>query len=169
MRRNPKYSNEYIGTIKITDGLIDATDPCYDKDTTIYRADNIKVCNGDYKCYAVYDRIEPNRVARCRIVLDDEETMQKVEKGTSWRRYSSNVGVDAGIAGFFVNKPDFDDEEWDDFCSNLDSNGYKLIYENIAKDSVGFCTQSGYGDGLYEVWTIRNDKRKITALEIRFF
>lgn len=169
MEKNTKHTNEYIGTIKITDGLIDATDPCYDHDTRSYRVDNIKICNGDYKCYAVYDKRETNRVARCRIVLDDEETIQKVEKGMSWRKYSPDVGVDSGIAGFFVNKPDFDDDEWYDFCNNLDNNGYKLIYENNKKNSCGFCTESGYGDGLYDVWAIRNSKRKITALEIRFF
>lgn len=169
MEKNTKYTNEYVGTIKITNGFIDATDPCYDNDVTSYRVTGIEVCNGDYKCYAVYDKREPNRVACCRIVLDDEETMQKVENGKSWRGYSSYVGVDSGTAGFFVNKPDFNNEEWDDFCSNLDDNGYKFIYENIAKDSVGFCTESGYGDGLYPVWIIRNSKRKITALEIRFF
>lgn len=168
MEKNTKHTNEYIGTIKITDGLIDATDPCYDHDTRSYRVDNIKICNGDYKCYAVYDKREPSRVARCRIVLDDEETIRKVEKGMSWRKYSPDVGVDSGIAGFFVNKPDFDDE-WYDFCNNLDNNGYKLIYENNKKNSCGFCTESGYGDGLYDVWAIRNSKRKITALEIRFF
>lgn len=166
MRGNQNYINEYVGTIKITNGVVDATDPCYDN-RTVCRVNNIKICNGDYKCYAVYDKKEPNRVARCRIVLDDEETMTKVEKGTSWRKYS-NIGVDAGIAGFFVNKPDFDDEEWGDFCDNFDNSKDKFIYENITGDSFGFCTESGYGDGIYAVWAIRNDKRKITALEIRF-
>lgn len=161
-----KYIAEYIGTIEIKDGTIDATDPSYG--ICIDRIDNIKICNGDYECYAVYETKEPNHVARCRIVLDDKETMKKVEKDVYWREYSPMIGVDSGIAGFFVNKPNFNKEEWDKFCDDFDDNSHKFIYENSTGDSFGFCTESGYCNGIYSVWIIRNDEGKITALEIRF-
>lgn len=162
-----KHIIEYIGTIKITNGLIDATDP-KSNNLNIDRINNIKICNGDYECYAVYEAKEPNLVGRCRIVLDDKKTMKKVLRDMSWRRYSPYVGVDTGMAGFFVNKPNFNKEEWDNFCNDFDDNRRKFIYENNTGDSFGFCTESGYGDGLYEVWVIRNNKKEITALEIRF-
>lgn len=176
MRRKTKYIAEYIGTIEITNGTIDATDPSYG--ICIDRVNNIKICNGTYECYAVYETKEPNHVARCRLVLDDKKTMKKVLRDMSWheylpedmfwREYSPTVGVDSGIAGFFVNKPDFNEEEWDKFCDDFDDNSHKFIYENNAGDSFGFCTESGYGNGIYSVWIIRNNEGKITALEIRF-
>lgn len=165
--RKTKFIAEYIGTITITNGVIDATDPRSNNLNT-GRVNDIKICNGDYECYAVYETGELNHVARCRLVLDDKKTMKKVQKDMFWREYSPNVGVDSGIAGFFVNKPDFDDEEWNKFCDDFDDNSHKFIYENSKGDSFGFCTESGYGNGIYSVGAIRNDEGEITALEIRF-
>lgn len=165
--RKTKFIAEYIGTITITNGVIDATDPRSNNLNT-GRVNDIKICNGDYECYAVYETREPNHVARCRLVLDDKKTMKKVQKDMFWREYSPNVGVDSGIAGFFVNKPDFDDEEWNKFCDDFDDNSHKFIYENSSGNSFGFCTESGYGNGIYSVGAIRNDEGEITALEIRF-
>lgn len=70
------------------------------------------------------------------------------------------IGVDAGLAGFFMNKPDYTDEQWHDFCESI-RKGDAWI-----KDE-GFFSSSGYGDGCYPVFAYTVDD-EIIALEIRF-
>lgn len=71
-----------------------------------------------------------------------------------------SIGVDAGLAGFFHNKPDYSDEEWSAFCDRI-SRGDAWLTED------GFYSSSGYGDGGYGVFAYQQDD-EIAALEIRF-
>lgn len=71
-----------------------------------------------------------------------------------------SIGVDAGLAGFFHNKPDYSDEEWGEFCDRV-RNGDAWLIED------GFYSSSGYGDGCYGVYAYKQDGA-ITALELRF-
>lgn len=71
-----------------------------------------------------------------------------------------SIGVDAGLAGFFHNKPDYSDNAWTKFCDRI-SHGDAWLMED------GFYSSSGYGDGCYGVYAQKTDG-EITALEIRF-
>jgi len=71
------------------------------------------------------------------------------------------LAVDAGLAGFFQNKPDYNDDEWDEFCEKINEHNYLITKE-------GFCTESGYGDGWYPVFAAKDENGAINALEIRF-
>lgn len=71
-----------------------------------------------------------------------------------------SIGVDAGLAGFFMNKPDYTDDEWSDFCDYI-RNGDAWI------KNEGFFSSSGNGDGCYPVYAYKQNG-EITALEIRF-
>ena len=71
-----------------------------------------------------------------------------------------SIGVDAGLAGFFNNKPDYNDAQWHAFCEQI-LNGNAWITED------GFFTSSGYGDGSYPVKAFKLNG-KIIALEIQF-
>lgn len=178
---------EKVGTI-VLGKSVDVTDPCYDADTWC-RATIKKVEPGTYGCYFSRNERE-KRVSCCRIVLESgefaEETAARVEAGRSWRNVSDFIGVDAGIAGFFSNKPDFNDNEWDnlhnDMCSGRIAVGTRISEkafpdaflaskENgtaFSNGSDGFWTSSGWGDGTYPVYAMRNNKRHVVALEIRF-
>ena len=127
------------GSINLPD-KIDITDPCYDKDVWC-RINNFPIAPGKYKCYAqTLDNEEPEgwgtRVSRIGIRRDKAE----------YYEFKGSIGVDAGLAGFFVNKPDYTDEEWAEFCGNLDTS--KVVY--LTEDS--FFSDSGYGDGSYSVY-----------------
>ena len=74
--------------------------------------------------------------------------------------YIGEIGVDAGLAGFFMNKPNYNDDEWNDFCNSI-RKGNAWI-----KDE-GFFSSSGYGDGMYPVYAYKYNG-EIIALEIRF-
>ena len=148
--------------VKNFHGSVDITDPCYDKDVWC-RMNDVEIKEGDYTCFVwyqtdkgVYDGkpYSYKMVGIIGIYLDGIIPPQKgmEEIGT--------IGVDAGLAGFFHNKPDYSDDAWSKFCDRI-SHGDAWIVDE------GFYSSSGYGDGCYGVYAQKTDG-EITALEIRF-
>lgn len=144
------------------EGLIDITDPCYDKDVWCRMKATVK--SGEYTCYIwrnkEIDEFEGKQYVDQRVgvigiyldgIIPPQKTMEEI--GT--------IGVDAGLAGFFMNKPDYSDDEWKDFCDSI-REGDAWI-----KDE-GFFSSSGYGDGCYPVYVSKNNDGEIYAIEIRF-
>ena len=149
-----------IGT-KHFEGVVDITDPCYSKGTWCRMTAEVKA--GEYECRiwrhatkGMYNGREYNdvRVGKIGIYLDG------ISPNVKLMQPIGSIGVDAGLAGFFMNKPDYNDEEWDDFCDSI-REGDAWI-----KDE-GFFSSSGYGDGFYPVYAYKVGG-EITALEIRF-
>ena len=119
---------------------VDITDPCYDKDVWC-RINDVEIKPGLYNCYVnLYSDKETGgwgeRVASLEII-------HLGLTATSFKEIG-NVGVDAGLAGIFQNKPDYTDEEWYDFCERINVGKYWIINE-------GFFSSTGYGDGYYPV------------------
>ena len=149
-----------IGT-KHFEGVIDITDPCYDKDVWCRMTAEVK--SGEYDCHIwrhtskeIWNGKEYKdvRVGVIGIYLNGiippQRSMEEI----------GSIGVDAGLAGFFMNKPDYNDDEWSDFCNSI-RDGDAWI-----KDE-GFFSSSGYGDGCYPVYASKVNG-EIVALEIRF-
>lgn len=166
---NVMLKRKLVGKIEVPDGLVDITDPCYNKKVWC-RMNDVKVVPGTYNCYAYYGETKycGNRCWITQIVLADgpydEIAEDKIHSGRSWR-VVGEIGVDAGLAGFFNHKPDFNDEEWYALCNEMSSKDEFI--RKFANGGQGFWTSSGLGDGVYTVYAIR-DKGKIIALEIRF-
>ena len=123
----------------------------------------VRIKDGEYACMVWYhtDKGEyagkpyvDKRVGIIGIYLDGFIPRQKEMEEIG------SIGVDAGLAGFFHNKPDYDDHEWAAFCNRIDR-GDAWITED------GFYSSSGYGDGSYGVYAYRKNG-EISALEIRF-
>lgn len=142
-------------------GSIDITDPCYDRDTWCRMNANVK--DGEYDCYIwrhtdhiEYDgkKFDDTRVGVIGIYLNGiippQESMKEI----------GSIGVDAGLAGFFENKPDYTDEQWKAFCDSIRKGDAWM------KDE-GFFSSSGYGDGCYGVYASEMNG-EIVAVEIRF-
>ena len=152
--------------LDLSKGLVDITDPCYDKDVWC-RINDFKVKPGQYVCeYVLNDDPKDLRIVHCIIVhkdhadnFDYSECMKDI----------GEIGVDAGCAGFFFNKPDYDDNGWDEFCDYMfdteQTNGYPCAY---FRNDIGFWTTSGYGDGGYTVWAAKNADGEVYALDIDF-
>lgn len=149
-----------IGT-KHFEGVIDITDPCYDKD--VWCRMNAEVKSGEYDCHIwrhtskeIWNGKEYKDVSVGVIgiylngIIPPQRSMEEI----------GSIGVDAGLAGFFMNKPDYNDDEWSDFCNSI-RDGDAWI-----KDE-GFFSSSGYGDGCYPVYASKVNG-EIVALEIRF-
>ena len=81
-----------------------------------------------------------DRVAILCIYLDDRKDPEPF-----WELIG-NIGVDAGMAGFFRDKPDYTDEEWYQF-------DHRKCYTGL---DYGVVSESGYGDGGYDVYANAN-------------
>lgn len=142
---------------------IDITDPCYNKNVWC-RLNNVKIKEGEYRCIVGKQRTRyedcfgklryDTRIAKIGIYRGDISDVRKLEE-------IGEIGVDAGLAGFFNNKPDYNDEEWSELCSAIEGKDY-LINEE------GFFSSSGYGDGCYPVYAEKDANGEIISLEIIF-
>lgn len=144
----------------VFDSETDITDPCYDRDVWC-RMNNVPTVPGKYTCIAyILDTGDwGNRVAMMRI---EHESVCGVEDIIADEVLVGEIGVDAGLAGFFNKKPDYPDDEWVKFCDDL---GKEYPTRKIVQD--GFVCSSGYGDGGYPVYGHKNGNSYDT-LEIVF-
>jgi len=142
---------EYVGTIELGT-KVDITDPCYDKDTWCRMTTNCEP--GEYKGYIeMSDQGDWGmRVASVSIFKGDK--IWEIEE----MEYIGNIGVDAGLAGFFNNKPDFNDEEWYEFCDKIEDGNAWNLYN-------GIFSSSGFGDGGYDVYA-NKDRNAFTIVFI---
>lgn len=152
--------------LDLSKGLVDITDPCYDKDVWC-RINNFNIKPGQYVCeYTLNDDPDDKRIAYCTIIHKDYADNPDL---IDWTDNIGTIGVDAGCAGFFFNKPDYNDAEWDVFCEYMSDtekvNGYPCAY---FKNDIGFWTTSGFGDGAYDVYAAKNENGEVYALEIDF-
>lgn len=139
---------------------IDITDPCYSRDTWC-RMNDVKIESGEYQCWVgILSDAETNgwgeRVAQIGIRSLD------VDADLRYRKIG-NIGVDAALAGFFNEKPDYTEEQWDEICEMVLGN--EGVRAWMTED--GFFSNSGYGDGSYDVYAAKVN-RKIVALYIEF-
>lgn len=145
---------------------IDITDPCYDRD--VWCRMSVEIVPGEYTVFVEEKEASDwgRRIASLTIAntknfsytSDGEMVSVVMNKGD----VVGEIGVDAGLAGFFIDKPDFSDEEWSSLCDNYFLCGeYGTLY-------CGVWSRSGFGDGGYNVYGIKNNQGKYTALQIRF-
>ena len=136
----------YLGSmyIKKTD-VINVTDPCYDDDTwCTAKLDKFK--EGWYEAY-VY--LKQERVMSLRIV---HRSFAKQHKNIKPTVVIHDIGVDSGLCGIFIDKPDYKDEQWQEICNILEKleHPIKVITnKNGPFECTGIVTSSGYGDGIY--------------------
>ena len=151
-----KLKKQVRGTFTFDKGIVSVTDPCYNDDIWC-RMNNVKIIPGKYNCISYIDNLS-KRTFICQICLQGHNSPQQYSK----KECIGSIGVDAGIAGFYQDKPNYSEEEWYDFCEAIKTNNFDyLINEH------GFCTSSGYGDGSYDVYAYRC-KEGIYCLEIVF-
>lgn len=142
---------EYVGTIKLGT-KVDITDPCYDKDVWCRMTTDCEP--GEYKGYIeMSDEGDWGmRVATVSIFKGNKmwgiEEMERI----------GSIGVDAGLAGFFNDKPDFNDDEWIELCNALGNGDAWNLYN-------GIFSSSGYGDGSYDVYA-NEDRNAFTIVFI---
>ena len=142
---------EYVGIIELGT-KVDITDPCYDKDVWCRITTDCEP--GAYKGYVeMSDQGDWGmRVASVSIFKGDK--MWDIYE----MDYIGNIGVDAGLAGFFNNKPDFKDDEWSELCDKIEKGNAWNLYD-------GIFSSSGFGDGVYNVYA-NEDRNAFTIVFI---
>ena len=163
--RKTDLDMKIAGTISL-EGTVCLTDPCYDDDVWC-RINDVKVVPGEYECIAwVSDEGEwGKRVAELGVYLDGV-----VPAKSKFDRIPGEVGVDAGLAGVYLRKPNFTDDEWIQFCSIIHDEWPTVHLHSGDFDGrlVGFTTSSGYGDGGYDAYAKTNNDGLAEAIEIVF-
>lgn len=149
----------YIGTISIPDGLVDISDPAYNREIWC-RLNDMKIIPGTYECRTyVKDTGEwGKRVCAMEITKADIDISDC--NAAIFQQHVGEIGVDGGQAGFWNHKPDFIRDDYLDTCVDMESR-FGRIYKN------GFIAESGYGDGGYPVYA-RKYKGNIYQLTIKF-
>lgn len=134
----------YKGTITFTKDVIDVTDPCYNKD--VWCRSTLPIKPGEYEWQAAEDTgIFGTRIHSLSIFQKGAILRGKRGKTVTY------IGVDAGLAGFFEDKPDYDNKEWYAICDALSNKNVIVAEKENPFKCVGICSESGYGDGEYAV------------------
>ncbi|MBE5040788.1 LPD28 domain-containing protein [Ructibacterium gallinarum] len=168
--KEKKIKKVFAGTIEIKADRIDVTDPGYDKD--VWCRMKAPIIPGNYECYAEFEDFPDwgNRCVRNYIINSNpffkRRALYRLRNNYT---YIGNIGVDAGLAGFFDNKPDFDDAASMDVCSFMDAveKGGSKVFVKHFETGDGFWTHSGFGDGFYPVKAAKHNGQVI-GLEIEF-
>lgn len=157
-----KRKTQFVqGTICLGD-KVDIADPGSKKDVWC-RKNDIKIVPGEWVC----------RYHTKMTWGDDEEVSlsmiyhkgihKQAPKIKDFRRVGWRIGTDTGLAGYFVDKPDYDDDDWQRFVDETYANGeFAWIKGNW------FYTRTGGYDGGFDAYIITDDEGRATALMLRF-
>lgn len=144
------------GTVVFETTQLDVTDPGYDKN--VWCRIKVDIVPGEYIYKADIRKIkgDGNRVTQLSIINVSAKSRARIGK------LVGEIGVDAGLAGFFENKPDYDFDQWRKICETLDD--FKFVYEAKKDNELrcsGVFSSSGLGDGCYSVYELldRKDNR----------
>ena len=143
---------------------LDVTDPGYDKD--FWCRIKVDIVPGEYiyKAYIRKIKNNGNRVTQLSIINVSAKSRARIGK------LVGEIGVDAGLAGFFENKPDYDFDQWRKICETLDDNSF--VYEAKKDNELkcnGVFSSSGLGDGSYPVYELLDWKDNRCGYTILFF
>lgn len=158
-----KLDLQKVGSIEFTGNEIDITDPCYDKNVLCREKRKIQL--GHYNCYTGTINFDGDKRICALIILS--ESVDPDEMPINARR-DGQIGVDAGVAGFFENKPDYNDAEWTEICSYLypktDMQGGTgcsswIVDKGSPFKCRGFFSYSGFGDGVYDFYRLTRNRK----------
>lgn len=151
---------------------IDISDPCYNRDAEYFDRCGLKdihIVPGDYHCNAELIAEGTVRGVPCYRVAALQITHKDAIFEEDEFAYIGDIAVDAGVAGFFAAPKHYykDNDEWYSFCNLLKNKDYLEIDNGF--DS-GFVSESGYGDGCYEVWGVYDEEfpECLCAIRIEF-
>lgn len=126
--------------------VVTVTDPCYDRGTWCTKeVSGLK--EGRYVASPSVERPE-----KFKIVHEDflEKTLEK--------EYIGEIGVDSGMAGFFVDKPDYKTtEEWEAFLKDNNVLGNRGAF----RCGSGVFSDTYWGDGSYRTYALWYGNKKV--------
>ncbi len=172
-KNNRKYVA--LGEFTLTGDKLRVTDPCYTKDT--WCAGVIEGMKpGAYNAYVAYDedgRVEMLLVAHAtkgnEIFAKADEIQRKNDSITwrYWEHIDAEIGVDSGQCGLFDEEKVFDATQFTEipYCGFECDNAWYATCCALTLSSMqagvlpcGAVSSSGWGDGCYPAFMLRNAK-----------
>ena len=167
-----------LGTFEIKSGVIRLSDPCYDKDT--WCSGTVKGEKGTWK--ATIKKSDTDD--RCCELTAISSTGDFPEpQDIVWHPVNASLAVDSGQFGFF-DDAHYDseytlsegeaDKKYKGFENSDMSEFYKLccgltIGPTLAGTlSTGVVSSSGYGDGIYPCFVVKNKNDNVVAIKAVF-
>lgn len=158
-----------LGTLDLTkEGKVIASDPCYEPD--IWCAHEVEVRKGDYIVKAVYGNVPDWGERVIELTINHIDTPKK--KAT---KIIGCCGVDSGQCGFFEstnyrkNHPQVDTDKsraWYDRACKVTLNSKRHCCGMMG--NYGAVSESGLGDGGYNLYAGYDNRGRITALRLRY-
>ena len=152
------------GEIVFDTDMLDVTDPCYDKDTWCRCRVPIVAGKYEYRAKVVNYHGWGERISELRIVKEDADCIPMKGKEVA------AIGADAGMAGFFADKPDYNDDKWNEICDFIFADEFRCfaVDESTPLGCVGVFSSSGIGDGGYPVYELLDNDGHRCGYAIEF-
>ena len=160
-----------VGTIELKERVF-VTDPCYDPLTWCSKL-LTNVAPGAYECFVVVtdEGSWGHRVAELHAVKDNiyDKYEDLDEVPYDIEPLDCHIGVDSGQCGIF-DADYYEEHQSDDDYDDLNS-WYRrvcnLTYNAGVIDGLGVASESGYGDGGYNLW-VAKEGDKVVAMKVKF-
>jgi len=156
---------DFVGSFKIQSGHLRISDPCYDKDTWCTGIiKNVK--KGEWEAHMKMIDLDCN-VAE--LIAYHKDISKSTIRGQKWIDQGIEVGVDSGQCGIFDDflYPTEKTGEYDDEKSFYGQCCKITLSDSAGVLDFGVVSQSGYGDGSYECYTLE-DKDGVVGVKIVF-
>jgi hypothetical protein len=166
------------GEIEIKDRVM-VTDPSYDS-TCTKKVSNVKMTPGIYECNAykvsrdaVNSNFDIDKIYGLELIRKDskEEINKKIEDSEN-KTILSEIGkfaVDSGLASVLVDDGDeIQDDLMDYIYKAIEPDSADIIDVYMNKHYKVFSSSTGYGDGIYKVYGVRDKKWMYNCIEILF-
>jgi hypothetical protein len=163
-----------LGSFQLSSGQMAVSDPCYDRSTSDDLRGELKnVKTGTWNAFSFQGDVPSwgERIHELQ-VLHQTVSYETASNSTWSREESFDVGVDSGQAGFFDNSQypygnigEYGETEtfYGRVCeTTLNESSGGII------DNFGVASSSGYGDGCYQCYTLRNEQDEIIGAKIIF-
>ena len=167
-----KRTTVKIGTFEVKSGAVICSDPCYKRDTWCQGVlKNVK--KGKWLASIVRSN-EGEWGSRVAELIAVHSVHAPIPESNDWNVEKFDVGVDSGQAGIFDDKSYRGGEDeygyggWYDKCCDLTlktEGGHQILSAGVLEGGV--VSSSGYGDGCYDCFTIKNNG-KIVGIRIVF-
>lgn len=160
--------------------FVTVSDPCY-TDEVIFKG-KLDVVSGEYKVKLVSKDKKDWGVRMASLSV-----IHKNYKGKKLWKYSQEIGVDSGQAGIFCDTSYRNDEVSKGYVggrffreyleTNSDISEGERFYAMMSDFTIendwgtyesGVACRSGYGDGIYPVYVIKDENNNIVGIKIKF-
>ena len=162
---NKKKRTVVVGKVCFTSERIVVADPAYEVDSRYVVCLNI--IPGEYTYYAKIKQEGKSEFVSSLSIVNAQTRLKKLHTD----KLIGRIMVDVGFAGFFENKQDYSsDERWGAIGELLLAKSPAIV--EAKPDNAFMCngiiTTAGDGDGIYGVYELRDEQKRLCGYKLKF-